>query len=105
MADPESKVFLYLAASELREQDLRRFMRYVVQQGPKSVIDTITELRKGSWMETKASETSGPKRGFDQERLEEYGPTIKRVEGLLIQEAGLTKMDAARALLHSLQQD
>jgi hypothetical protein len=101
MGNP-AKAFLVLAASELRDNDLKEFFHEVVRQGPSAMSNHIAKIRKAADYTPSDFDRPASRSGYDAERLEEYSDTISKVESLLVREAGLAKTQAAGLLFNEL---
>jgi len=99
------RALLIIAASELSSNEIRSLAQRISKEGPSWLTQRISLLREGEWTSGPIKSVSSSKSGYDQERMTEYQTIIKKVENLLIKEAGMSKTSAVTKLSSSIKSD
>lgn len=97
-----ARAFLLLAASGLHESDLRSFLLEVENDGARLAFGKISRIRDAAEEDTVSRSASAQRSSHDSQRLREYSNTIQKIIGLLIEQSGLSKTEAARELRSEL---
>jgi len=105
MTTPDVRALLVLAASELNTSELRALAQQVSRGGPGWLIRQISNLREGQWYVEGRKSASTTRSGFDRERIEEHDSVIRKVETLLLKEAGMSKTSAIKQIISSIKSD
>lgn len=96
MSDAVSRICLMLAASEIKQQDIRSFARWFDVVGPNGFASAIQHLRDSAdRLEQRYSSVSNSKTETQSELPSKYQEIVSKVEQLLLVEAGLSKSAAA----------
>ena len=101
-------ILLRLAAGSASAKELKQFFNWVQDAGPDHVMKTLVRLRDLSRdAQKELTQVQNPavasKTSAEDARIAEHMPMIKSVERLLLQEAGLSKSTATRALISELR--
>lgn len=104
MKNPVARVLTMLAASEMRFSELHHFLRWAAEVGPEKATRALEELRYDLRKYddfpplTRSSRRSYPVSA-------DSGSISQRVEKMLLEEAGLSKIQAVELLLSELHSE
>jgi hypothetical protein len=104
MEDSLRKAMLKVAASSFGLSELRTMLKFIHSNSPEELLRQIERLRGDAVIINPSSDAKLKRSQVDQDRLKEFSEVIRKIERLLVTDAGLSKSMATKVLYEELHQ-